>query len=451
MGGLFTGSAPPNVTSVSNSTTDIPQPFKDYYTGLLNTGKQVSDIPYQPYGGQRIADFTQPQQQSFDLTQAGIGKYSPYVQQAGAAAGAAANPSLDPSVFASYTDPYQSQVVDRIAQLGQRNLSENLLPAVNQTFVGNGQFGSSRNADFTNRALRDTNESILGQQAQALESGFNTSLGAYGQAQQRQLGAGQALAGIGGAAQGMGLTDAASLQAIGQQQQQLGQSNLDTAYQDFLTQRNYPQTQTQFLANLGKGNPTPTQTTSSTTGPGQYIPSAASQLGGLAIGGLGLAGAFGAFKARGGPVRRYAAGGDVYRASREGDDMGYTGSPKRTADRDTMRRHQAADAHIQARAYFARQVPWNQRTASDWQDISNEEDRFGPITRVPGMSADQPAPDGYAGGGVVSGIGGDNVVPIARKTNRVDRVLTGHRRARGTLPAGFSAGAPAAQRGVGYG
>lgn len=91
----------------------------------------------------------------------------------------------------AYMSPYTSGVVDEISRLGARNLSENLLPAVNSTFTGGGQFGSSRNADFTARAVRDANESILGQQRQALESGYRTAADIYGQDAARQIQAAQ--------------------------------------------------------------------------------------------------------------------------------------------------------------------------------------------------------------------------------------------------------------------
>jgi hypothetical protein len=118
----------------------------------------------------------------------------PYFDQSAGMSGAgAANPLVSRGTgswtdnSAAYMSPYTQQVTDRIAQLGQRNLSENLLPAVNKTFIGGGQFGSRRNSDFTNRAVRDANESILGQQAQALESGYKTAADIYGQDASRQL------------------------------------------------------------------------------------------------------------------------------------------------------------------------------------------------------------------------------------------------------------------------
>jgi hypothetical protein len=54
-------------------------------------------------------------------------------------------------------------------------LTENILPGVNSTFTGAGQFGSTRNAEFGNRAIRDTQQAIADANAKGM-------VGAYGQA-----------------------------------------------------------------------------------------------------------------------------------------------------------------------------------------------------------------------------------------------------------------------------
>jgi hypothetical protein len=128
---------------------------------------------------------------------AGMSSYgaaSPLLNQgANVDAAAAANPLVTKGTdswtnnVSAYMSPYTQQVTNRIADLGARNLSENLLPAVNKTFIGSGQFGSSRNSDFTNRAVRDTQEAVLGQQSQALESGYKTAADIYGQDASRAL------------------------------------------------------------------------------------------------------------------------------------------------------------------------------------------------------------------------------------------------------------------------
>lgn len=99
----------------------------------------------------------------------------------------------------SYMNPYNEGVTDRIAQLGARNLSENLLPSVSDAFIRAGSFGGSRMGEFGSRALRDTQESVLAQQAQALQQGYGQSL----QASQADLARQAQLAGtVGGIAQG---------------------------------------------------------------------------------------------------------------------------------------------------------------------------------------------------------------------------------------------------------
>jgi len=121
-----------------------------------------------------------------------LGAASPYLNQSGSAtaqslserAAAAADPYMKAAAQSSaqnvgqYMNPYNQNVTDQIAKLGARNLSENLLPAVSDQFVRAGQFGGNRMGEFGSRALRDTQESVLNQQAQALQSGYGQALGA---------------------------------------------------------------------------------------------------------------------------------------------------------------------------------------------------------------------------------------------------------------------------------
>ncbi len=92
---------------------------------------------------------------------------SPYLQSAAQSSAAGVN---------QYLNPYNDAVTSRIAELGGRNLSENLLPNVSDAFIRAGQFGGSRMGEFGARALRDTQESVLGQQAKALQEGYGQAL-----------------------------------------------------------------------------------------------------------------------------------------------------------------------------------------------------------------------------------------------------------------------------------
>lgn len=122
--------------------------------------------------------------------------------QATAAIDSSAN--YDANAMRRYLNPYMSGVNDEIARLGNQNLMENTLPGVNSTFTGAGQFGSTRNANFANRAIRDNQQVISGAQTNAMNQ-------AYGQAAQDYLGwarqgqsAGQAMGTIGQTYGGLG-------------------------------------------------------------------------------------------------------------------------------------------------------------------------------------------------------------------------------------------------------
>lgn len=293
----------PESTTVTKS--QLPTWYENYLKSLTAGAGTIANAPYQTYGGPRIAPLNPDQLASFDVTRAGIGGFDPYAEQAGSMIQSAGGP-FDQGEFDAYMSPYTEGVVNRIADLGARNLSEKLLPQVNTTFTGAGQFGSSRHADFTGKAVRDTQESILGQQATALQSAYDAAMQNYGAGMDRRLTAGTQYAGLGGQAQGANLKDAAALEAIGATQQGQTQSNLDLAYQDFLRQQNYPKEQAGFMSGILTGQPYSSTTTSTGPGPGG---SPLGQLGGLATGAAGILGATGAFGPtgwlfkKGGPVR----------------------------------------------------------------------------------------------------------------------------------------------------
>lgn len=78
-----------------------------------------------------------------------------------------------------FMNPYVNNVVNEQARLSNQNFNENVMPQVNSTFTGTGQFGSSRNADFMNRAIRDQQYGLAGQQGQTLMNAQNAAAGQY--------------------------------------------------------------------------------------------------------------------------------------------------------------------------------------------------------------------------------------------------------------------------------
>lgn len=105
--------------------------------------------------------------------------------------------------MARYMNPYTQGVTSEIARLGNRNLMENVLPNINSTFVGAGQFGSTRNGDFVNRAIRDSGESILGAQSKVLADAQAQALQHAQAAAGRDLTAGAQTGALGSVATGI--------------------------------------------------------------------------------------------------------------------------------------------------------------------------------------------------------------------------------------------------------
>lgn len=166
-------------------------------------------------------------------TGAGARTLSPYVQQSLGASGlSAAQPYLQAASESTaanvqdFMNPYTQSVTDQIAKLGARNLSENLLPSVSDSFIRAGQFGGTRMGEFGSRALRDTQESVLAQQSQALQSGYGQALSAAQQEAARQAGLASTAGGLGSAQQQAIM---AGGQALSSAQQQAAQQEMARA------------------------------------------------------------------------------------------------------------------------------------------------------------------------------------------------------------------------------
>ena len=187
-------------------------------SGDVNTATGLN-AAQNPYLNQGLASSASARGQGLYSQSAGMNAFdagNPYLNQSGSAtaqslserATAAANPYLQAAAQSSaqnvgqYMNPYTQNVTDQMAKLGARNLSENLLPAVSDQFIRAGQFGGSRMGEFGSRALRDTQESVLNQQAQALQSGYGQALGAS----QADLGRQAQLAGTAGSIAGADLS-----------------------------------------------------------------------------------------------------------------------------------------------------------------------------------------------------------------------------------------------------
>jgi len=171
--------ATPTSTSTAQGPTptwydDLSQQFGNTISGLMNRAVDQTNNWYdQPL----VAAITPEMQAATGaLTQAtqmaqGVGAAGqPMFDRAGnlidqgvSQVGAAS--TYDPEQVKLRMNPYLTDVDNAITSNVNRNLTESIIPGINSTFTGAGQFGSTRNSDFMSRGVRDTQAELAKQLA----------------------------------------------------------------------------------------------------------------------------------------------------------------------------------------------------------------------------------------------------------------------------------------------
>ena len=325
--------------------TSIPDYARPYVENLLGQSAALTDLEYNPYMqymGDRQAQFSPLQQQSYE--NAALMQTAPQLKDATALAGQAGLGALntsftynpyeaksftDKGTAANYMSPYMQNVVDVQSQQARRQ-AEIAQQTQQAQAARAGAFGGAR--DYISRAQgnADLQRNLANIQATGSQNAFQQGMQQFNaeqganqaaanlNAQQGQYGAGLGLQGLQTAltsantlgnlgnqqyTQNMGATTLQN--QFGAQQQQQTQGMLNTQYQDYLNAQNYPYKQLGFMSDMLRGLPL-TQQSATMYQPG---PSTGAQLLGAAtsLGGAYLMGG----RKEGGMVSSYANGGEV--------------------------------------------------------------------------------------------------------------------------------------------
>ena len=282
---------------VNTSTNAMPDWAQPYASGFLQRAHQVTDQPYQGFGGQRFAGFNPMQEQAYGAQAQRAVSGSPVMSAANGALtgffgqkpqGATQNP-YGPG--ASTGNPYLQQNIDAAQGDVTRNWNNVQKPAWDTAMQRSGSFGNE-GVGMANGMAQEGMARQLGnissgmrmqdytQQQNLGESyaGRNDSM--FNQGQSRQLGA----LGLAPGFAANDYNDINQLGAAGQKYQDQSQRGNDFNYQQYLDQRNYPNQQlNQFGSALGQAVGNQGTQTSNTPGP-----SGASQLVGGALTGSAL-------------------------------------------------------------------------------------------------------------------------------------------------------------------
>lgn len=172
------------------------------------------------------------------MSSGALASATPYINQAQSLYQQGAQ--YDPNQLQQYLNPYVQNVVNANNTLSNQNLFEKVLPGVNSTFTGAGQFGSSRNADFTNRAIRDQQQTLANTNANVLMNAQNQANTNYLNWAQQGNQAASGLSALGSQQATLGQQDLTNQMTAATNQQQLLQAGLDKNYQDWITQQQFP-------------------------------------------------------------------------------------------------------------------------------------------------------------------------------------------------------------------
>ena len=325
--------ADPTVQTINQTQTSIPDYAKPYVEELLGSAQGLTDVnqnPYMQYMGDRVAQFTPLQQQSYE--NAALMQTAPQLGDATAMAGMAGLGALNTQytfnpyqtqqftgdAVKAYMSPYMDNVVARQQADAQRQ-ADIARQAADAQAARSGAFGGSGNYLMRAQAAGNLARQKGDIQAQGLQNAYQQAMQQFNQsqaqnlagqqlnAQQQQFGAGLGLQGLQTAnqaasnlanigqtqyGQNVGLLNLQN-QFGGQQQGQV-QNILNTQYQDYLNAQNYPYKQLGFMSDMLRGLPL-TQQSSTVYG---QAPSMVSQVAGLGTAALGASKLF----AKGGAV-----------------------------------------------------------------------------------------------------------------------------------------------------
>jgi len=335
-------------TQIQQTQYGFAPEIAPYAQNMLGQAAALTDLemnPYMQYQGERVAQFSPLQQQSYQ--NAALMQSQPQLQDATALAGMAGlgalntqytfNPADFNKAFSGATtrdaqgnvtgntmmNPYMQNVVERQQQDAQRQ-AQIAGQAQQAQAARSGAFGGSGDYLMRGQAAGNLARQKGDIQAQGLNNAYNQAMQQYNaqnqlNAQQQQFGAGLGLQGLQTAlsgAQGLGqlgqqqYTQNMGINALqnqyGLQQQAQMQKDVDTKYQDFLNYQNYPYKQLSFMSDIVRGAPL-TQTGSAIY---QAPPSTAQTITSLGLGAAGISKLMGS--AEGGLTRSMAEGGMAY-------------------------------------------------------------------------------------------------------------------------------------------
>jgi hypothetical protein len=244
---------------VRQSTASLPPELQAIFSQIASramdlTGPQGPHGRYEPVPGSRVAGMTPNMQMARDLAAQGAGGSRHFGHASDVIRSALGQKFMGPNVR-EYMNPYEDQVSNRIAELGNRNFNERILPALSSEFIKAGQHGSGRHQKLAARAARDIQREILAEQGALRHKGYGEAMQAFNWDQARQAQLADMLTKLGISSGASRMANVEALSKTGQTERELAQFEKDIQAEEFKNAKKHDLDMLAFLANIMHNQP----------------------------------------------------------------------------------------------------------------------------------------------------------------------------------------------------
>lgn len=288
---LFQGQPVPPQPTGSDVNTTSPLWLQQFNYNLANTAANLANSPYTAYPGQQIATPSAATTQAQNMALGNVGNYQGALNGAMTATQNAATP-IGADQINKYMSPYTNDVVGALQNASNTNLFTNVLPQVQDRFVGAGQSRSPQEMQATNNAVYQSGQALDQATAQALQAGYGQALTTATDQQKAQLAGGAQLGNLGALTQQLGAGDIGSVAAVGAQQDQTNQAGINAAMNNFYSQQQWPYQNLAYASDITRGLSVPSNVQTVGQQPSSQTTYSASPLQAFAQG-VGVSGATG--------------------------------------------------------------------------------------------------------------------------------------------------------------
>lgn len=265
---LLQGDPLPSIQTTKDIVTTGPDWYNKYLEDLAGAGTDYLSKT----GADLVAGFTPLQEEVFGRAKGALTSYQPDIDAARGIYGGIGQTGIDPTRINQFMNPYTAAVTDEMGRLAQQNVQRNLLPTLKGAFTATGGAGSQRMLGALGQMGADVQANLTGQQAKALQEGYQQALDAAFREADLERAAAAGLLTTGEKEQTMAATALDKLLGYGTTQQQLEQAEIMA-----------PLTAATGAANIFANLKVPTTVSEEAFGPipGAYSTSPLSQIAGL--------------------------------------------------------------------------------------------------------------------------------------------------------------------------